>query len=1365
MADSILRLKVESQEYDNKLKRAAEGLQKYVDECRKAGGTLEVVEQDTLDFVRAVGNMTTVSKSAKGSINEMTRAFTDLKVQYNELTNAEKSSPYGKALSSSMDQLRARIKDAKDEMRGINMELSGSKFGQFGGIIDDIGHQMGITANITELVTSNTALMTAGIGAATTAAIAAAKAFADYNAELSSQQQVTTVVTGLSGEDADKMTTAARALAKTYNVDFRQAIEAANTLMSQFGENADDTMQILRDGMQGMLQGDGNKLLQMIQRYAPAFQSAGVSASELVAVIQNSEGGIFTDENMQAIVMGIKNIREMTSATSDALAKLGIDGRQMSKQMNEGTLTVFDALKQVSAQMVDINSNSQTAGEVLKTVFGRSGVMAGINVSKAISQLNTNLASAKIQTGELGVAYSQLELANERLEGAMKEAFGYDGWNQMTVEIKTGLVTALSDVLEGVTKVKNVLSDMEPGKWFGTLAESFVTMHSELIPIVEALKFIRSFKGEETPVNQKSVDAGAKAGGLLNKLPPKQGANTPQVSDREKALQAEVNRLNELLKNKPTTKTEKTKYEAEISANDTTIQKLTSEYVSLADTIKTASGEELNAAKARQAEVQKEIAGLKARNDELHQFEAEAQGTVTVSADGSVENLTKQLKDLKQEQSRVTDWREWVEYGNKIDEVSGKIAVLTGRLPKDKQARFKITVTEENLQAVNQLRSIPKDIGIKITADASDAEAKVRDIQDAVIESKSFGIEVDDMSVLDAVREINGVELDEKTMTVTVETAEAESQLSALNGIRMTPKRIVVNADTTGAESAINGINGMAVNAKKVDVTADTTDAEAKIQDIQDAAIEGKSFGIEVDDMSVLDAVREINGVELDEKTMTVTVESAEAESQLSALNGIRMTPKRIVVNADTTGAESAINGINGMAVNAKKVDVTADTTDAEAKIQDIQDAAIEGKSFGIEVDDMSVLDAVREINGVELDEKTMTVTVESAEAESQLSALNGMRIMPKRAEVTADTGDAEASINGVNGIAMRPKEVKVTADISDANAKMEELRNRQMIGKTITVQANTEEALRMSQDILDQNKLSVSLEVVPVEPNSSVTLAAIQKIASTAREAMSNADIGSAEFGNLMEQMVDATALSNLIQTAIKSGMDTTVLRPTVEKLYSSLLSGNITTNDLQGLVDQINQFFADNPIQLDIETGKVSVNTEKEGGKSGKSGGEMKKDGALVNVMNGITGGINSMIGGIENIVGELPKGVKTVMGGIQGVMNILTAIQTIAASIEALETVGSFLGIFRNGGIVPHAAGGFVIPGDDYADRTLIAASSGELILNKAQQGAVASMLSQKEQGYGSQPYVSGEQIYLGLNNYLRRTGRGEMLTARG
>ena len=71
MADSILRLKVESQEYDNKLKQATQGLTRYADECRKVGGTLEVVGKDTLDYVRALGQMETTSRTATGKLAEM----------------------------------------------------------------------------------------------------------------------------------------------------------------------------------------------------------------------------------------------------------------------------------------------------------------------------------------------------------------------------------------------------------------------------------------------------------------------------------------------------------------------------------------------------------------------------------------------------------------------------------------------------------------------------------------------------------------------------------------------------------------------------------------------------------------------------------------------------------------------------------------------------------------------------------------------------------------------------------------------------------------------------------------------------------------------------------------------------------------------------------------------------------------------------------------------------------------------------------------------------------------------------------------------------------------------------------------------
>ena len=62
MADSILRLKVDSQEYDNKLKRAAEGLQRYAEGCRKAGGTLTQLDDGVEQFVKELGNMETVSK-------------------------------------------------------------------------------------------------------------------------------------------------------------------------------------------------------------------------------------------------------------------------------------------------------------------------------------------------------------------------------------------------------------------------------------------------------------------------------------------------------------------------------------------------------------------------------------------------------------------------------------------------------------------------------------------------------------------------------------------------------------------------------------------------------------------------------------------------------------------------------------------------------------------------------------------------------------------------------------------------------------------------------------------------------------------------------------------------------------------------------------------------------------------------------------------------------------------------------------------------------------------------------------------------------------------------------------------------------
>ena len=143
MADSVVRLTVNSSEYDQKLKRAAEGLTRYADECRKVGGTMEVVEKDTLEYVRALGQMDTVSRTATGKLSEMKKTFTELSVVYKNMTDEEKNSPFGKALATSLDQLKGRIGESKMQIDDINKSINGG--GGLTGALDSLSDKFGMS--------------------------------------------------------------------------------------------------------------------------------------------------------------------------------------------------------------------------------------------------------------------------------------------------------------------------------------------------------------------------------------------------------------------------------------------------------------------------------------------------------------------------------------------------------------------------------------------------------------------------------------------------------------------------------------------------------------------------------------------------------------------------------------------------------------------------------------------------------------------------------------------------------------------------------------------------------------------------------------------------------------------------------------------------------------------------------------------------------------------------------------------------------------------------------------------------------------------------------------------------------------------
>lgn len=123
MADSILRLRIDSQEYDNKIKRAAEGIQQYAQKCREAGGTLSFLDDGVLEFVQSLGQMDTVAKGSRQQMRELSNALTTLTTTYRGLTEEEKASPFGIELARGIDALTERAGEARDAMSDVEQSI------------------------------------------------------------------------------------------------------------------------------------------------------------------------------------------------------------------------------------------------------------------------------------------------------------------------------------------------------------------------------------------------------------------------------------------------------------------------------------------------------------------------------------------------------------------------------------------------------------------------------------------------------------------------------------------------------------------------------------------------------------------------------------------------------------------------------------------------------------------------------------------------------------------------------------------------------------------------------------------------------------------------------------------------------------------------------------------------------------------------------------------------------------------------------------------------------------------------------------------------------------------------------------------
>ena len=116
MAEVITRFKLETTQYDSKLRDAAKGLSDYTKHASLAGSEFAKFTQKNVEAARSFGNIATSATNSKDKVKELVNAFNDVARAYNSLTKEQQQSDFGKALAESMQQLQGRIREAKQEM-------------------------------------------------------------------------------------------------------------------------------------------------------------------------------------------------------------------------------------------------------------------------------------------------------------------------------------------------------------------------------------------------------------------------------------------------------------------------------------------------------------------------------------------------------------------------------------------------------------------------------------------------------------------------------------------------------------------------------------------------------------------------------------------------------------------------------------------------------------------------------------------------------------------------------------------------------------------------------------------------------------------------------------------------------------------------------------------------------------------------------------------------------------------------------------------------------------------------------------------------------------------------------------------------
>jgi DNA repair exonuclease SbcCD ATPase subunit len=500
-------------------------------------GRLKKLQAESRQEVRDLGREYEQTRDkGQQSYRALNAELVNLRRQYKEMPKAERQLA-GRDTLKRISQLDKELKEIDAEM-GQYQRNVGNYADAFGGIGQALSDLGGIDITAIGGALTNPATLVAGLGAATASAVHYTK---ELTTEYRNLQNRVEILTGAAGAELDRITNSVLAIGETFGAETTEVTQAANALAENIGIGFEDAVARIEQGYVAGLDLNG-EFLDSLREYptffAEAFGPGEQAANAFFEVIRRgNEQGVFNDKAVDAIKEVTLRLRELPTATRDALDAIGIASDDIRQQIEQDGIGA--AIATVATRLGELEADAPETGQALADIFGGPGEDAGLAFITSLGDIDEATGNLLETTSEYQDQQLETLEVNRRFaeaQGEVAAAFGGTGTSMENVVTKgrtlllqflAPVITFFGDLFRALQPISGGLLEIaqdfglvsKEGDTAARAVEGFTNLLESTVREVETIVgWITALNNGLNTVNDTVTGAGESVNGFFRSL-------------------------------------------------------------------------------------------------------------------------------------------------------------------------------------------------------------------------------------------------------------------------------------------------------------------------------------------------------------------------------------------------------------------------------------------------------------------------------------------------------------------------------------------------------------------------------------------------------------------------------------------------------------------------------------------------------------------------------------------------------------------------------------------------------------------------------------------------------------------------------